>query len=210
LLILAVAAALLVSFSAAPSAAVTATQNPPDGSVTIEKLKVNGTGCRPDTAAIAISPNKIFFTVTYSAYVAFAGAGQKPKEQRKACGITVRLNVPQDWTYAVSAVQYRGFARLAPNSSAVLDTRFKFQGHGHERARQHAFAGAFDDDFEINDVIDDGSRVFGPCGRDRKFDIDTELRVDPPADPNSPVNVIGMDSTDGRVHGTYRLAWKRC
>lgn len=183
---------------------------PPGEPITIEKLKANGTGCRPDTTTIAVSPDEEAFTVTYSTYIAFAGGGSKPKDQRKKCGITVRLNIPKDWTYAVGSVDYRGYAQLEGNASAVLDTRYKFQGSGPETARQHPFAAVMDDNWQVTDTVRGGDRVFGPCGKDRKFDIDTELSVDAPNGPDRPVNIIAMDSTDGSFNATYRLVWKKC
>jgi hypothetical protein len=215
LFILVAVAALLVSIPAGHAVADPVADHgiaarPPGGPITIEKLKANGSGCRPDTTAIDVSPDEEAFSISYSTYIAFAGNGSKPKDQRKDCGITIRLNVPQHWTYAIASVDYRGYAQLDRNASTVLDVRYKFQGHGPQTTRQHPFATVMADNWQVTDVIRGEDRVFGPCGRDRKFDIDTELRIDAPNGPNTPISFIAMDTTDGEFSSTYRLAWKKC
>jgi len=176
--------------------------------VTIEKLKVNGTGCRPDTVAVAVSPDATAFTVIYSDYLAQAGVGSKTKDERRTCGITVRLVVPAATAYAISAVDHRGYAHLEPLASATLSARYHFQGSGAPAYTAHPFAGPFDDSWQVTDDAGGGA-VFSPCGRDSKVDIDTELRVR--ADrADAPTSLITMDSTDAAVASTYRLVYRAC
>jgi hypothetical protein len=198
--------ALLVSTLLAPSAPPSV--DPPSTRVTIDKLTVNGTGCRTDTTTIAMSSDNEAFTITYSAYLAQAGAASKNKDQRKACSITVRLNVPSNLTYAISAVDYRGFAHLEPGGSASLSARYHFQGTGAPQYSVHAFASGLDDVWQVTDAVGVGA-VFGPCGKDRKVDIDTELRAQ--ADRvDAPTSLIAMDSTDSEVATTYHVIYRNC
>lgn len=199
---------LLVSTVLAPPAAVPP-PGPPSGQVTIDKLKVNGTGCRPATTTVAVSPDKEAFTVIYSTYLAQAGAGTKQKDQRRNCSITVRLNAAQNVTYAVAAVDHRGYAHLEPGAAAALAARYHFQGAGAPDHTVTAFPSNLDDNWQVTDAVPAGSRKYGPCGKDRKFDIDTELRVNT-VRADSPTSFVTMDSTDGAVSTTYRLVWKSC
>src|SRR4051794_3787745 len=41
---------------------------PPPDKIVIDVVTVNGSGCRPGTAAVAVSPDNTAFTVTYSEY----------------------------------------------------------------------------------------------------------------------------------------------
>src|SRR3712207_7319067 len=41
----------------------------------------------------------------------------------RSCGITVRLTVPATISYAVTAVDHRGYAHLEPGGSATLSAR---------------------------------------------------------------------------------------
>lgn len=181
---------------------------PPSGQVTIEKLKVKGSGCRAETAAVAVSPDRQAFTVIYSTYVAQAGAGSKSKDESRNCSITVQLNVPANLTYAVSAVDYRGFAHLEPGGSATLSARYHFQSSGAPSYTVHSFASGLDEDWQVTDAAGTGAE-FGNCGKDRKIDIDTELRAQ--ADrATAPTSLIAMDSTDSEVTSTYHLTYRNC
>jgi hypothetical protein len=198
---------LLLSAVVTPRAAPLAVP-PPSTRVTIEKLKVNGTGCRADTTTIAVSLDNEAFTVTYSAYLAQAGAGSKNKDERKKCSVTVRLNVPANLTYAVSAVDYRGFAHLEPGGSGTLTAKYNFQGSANVRNKVVTFASGLDDIWQVTDAVGVAAE-FGACGKDRKIDIDTELRAQ--ADRvDAPTSMIAMDSTDSAVSTTYHVAYKAC
>jgi hypothetical protein len=199
---------LLVSTVLAPPAVVPQS-DPPTGQVTIDKLKVNGTGCRPAATTVAVSPDKKAFTVIYSTYLAQAGAGTTQKDERRTCSITVRLNGLQNLTYAVAAVDYRGYAHLEPGAAAALAARYHFQGAGAPDHTVTALPSGLDDNWQVTDAVPAGSLKYGQCGKDRKLDIDTELRVQTPR-ADSPTSYVTMDSTDGSVATTYRLVWKSC
>ncbi len=180
---------------------------PAGDGVMIEKVKVNGTGCRPDTVAVALSADRTAFTVIYSDYLAQAGAGGKTKDQRRTCGITVRLGVPQTMAYAITAVDHRGFAHLEAGASASLSARYHFTGAGAPASTVHTFAAGLDDSWQVTEPAGSPA-MFSPCGGS-KVDIDTELRAQ--ADrADAATSYIAMDSTDGAVGGTYRLTYRAC
>lgn len=197
---------------AAPAGPVgtAAAEPPPPGQVTIALVKVNGSGCKPRTAAVAISPDREAFTVTYSEYLVQAGPGSKPADAAKDCQLTVRLDIPAGYTYAVAHADHRGFAQLTGGASGMHRARYRVQSEPKPAFVEHPFGGPFDDNWLRTDVIDPAHRSWAACGKSRKLDIDTDLRVR--ADPARPqeTNVMGMDSTDGSVDTRYHLAWRRC
>jgi Domain of unknown function (DUF4360) len=186
----------------APAAAA-----PPTDRITIEKLKVNGSGCRHQTTAVAVSPDAEAFTVGYSTYIAQTGPDARPRDALRNCSITVRLNVPAGITYAVSHTDHRGFAHLEPGATGMLRAGYRFQGHGPRTGSEKQFSGPFSDDWQVTHS-GPATPVFGPCGRDRKLDIDTELTV--AASQPAATSMIAMDSTDNTVQSTYRLLWRNC
>jgi hypothetical protein len=204
-----VSVALAIAGLAAPaSAGGGAVPAPPAGQVTIDTIAVNGSGCRADTVAVAVSPDNEAFTVTYSEYLAQAGGATGRPDERRSCAITVRLNVPPGVTFAVSGVDYRGFAHLEDGASAVHAARYLVPGSGQPRRSERSFSGFFSDGWQVTDLVGTGDLVYALCGGGRKLDIDTELRV--AAGPGSPVSMIAMDSTDGSFASTYELAWRSC
>jgi hypothetical protein len=201
----ALVSALLMSAMAVSPAPATGTTA---GRVTVDKVKVNGTGCRSDTVAVAVSPDQEAFTVIYSSYLAQAGAGSKNKDERRTCSITVRLTVPAGVSYAIPTVDYRGFAHLEPGGSATLSGRYHFQGSGAPSYTVHSFGSGLDDSWQVTDAVG-SSPVYSPCGKDSKVDIDTELRA--LADrADAPTSYITMDATDGAVVSTYHLVYRSC
>jgi hypothetical protein len=196
---------LLVSLLTVPAPVA----NPPTPPVTIKKVDVKGSGCRPETVTVAMSGDNTAFTVTYNAYTVQAGPGTKNKDQRKTCSVTVRLDVPPQVTYAVTSVDHRGYAELYPGATAELASRYHFQGSGAPQHTRHGFAGELLDNWQLTDMVPAGAAVFGACGKDRKLDIDTELTVRSTAgDPLT--SYITMDSTDSAVTATYRIAYRAC
>jgi len=102
-----VVASLFAPAAFAPSAFPT-TPPPPDR-IVIDVVTVNGSGCPAGTAAVAVAEDNTAFTVTYSDYLAQVGVGAKPTDFRKNCQLSLRVHVPQGFTYAIAQADYRGF-----------------------------------------------------------------------------------------------------
>lgn len=204
------AATALAVAPAAPAAAAGTRFVPGPNGVTIEIATVNGSGCPAGTAAVAVSDDKEAFTVTYSDYMAQTGGSSKPTDFRKNCQISMKVHVPQGFTYAISSTDYRGFASLEPGVSAVEKASYYFQGQQQTAAISHTLNGAFVDNWQFTDKNDVAQLVWKPCGEERNFNVNTELRVLKGDSDPSKVSFISMDSTDGSIKTTYHFAWKTC
>jgi len=201
---LVVAGSLIVSLAGAPAPA--ADDPPAGGRLVIDVVTVNGSGCRPGTAAVGMSADNRFFTVTYSEYMVQVGTGGK-KHEKKKCKLDLVVRVPPGYTYAIAQVDYRGFAHLEPGATGLQTTSYHFQGQSQPVNTDHPFAGPLDDDWTTTDVT---ALVYATCGKVRTLNIDTEITANiGTADPAT-TSVLAMDSTDGSLTTTYRFAWKRC
>ncbi|HLV71962.1 uncharacterized protein DUF4360 [Actinomadura hallensis] len=206
----AVAALAATVVAAAPASASVPRRVPgPDG-VTIEIATVNGSGCPAGTAAVAVSDDKEAFTVTYSDYMAVTGGSSSPTDFRKNCQINMKVHVPQGFTYAIAAADYRGFAYLQRGASAMERASYYFQGMPQTSAISHSLQGEFIDNWQFTDENDVAQLVYKPCGEDRNFNINTELRVFRGTSDPSKTSFISMDSTDGSIQTTYHFAWITC
>jgi hypothetical protein len=202
-------ASLLLAGSASPTSARIG-EEPPTGKITITVATVNGSGCRPGSAAVAIAPDNTAFTVTYSEYLAQAGAGSRPTDSRKNCQIALNVHVPQGFTYAIAKADYRGYASLATGAKGLEQASYYFQGQTETARKSHTFTGPSDTNWQASDETDVESLVYAPCGEERYFNINTELRVDAKsADPRT-TSYMAMDSTDGSINTLYHFAWKQC
>ncbi|UNO39757.1 DUF4360 domain-containing protein [Streptomyces sp. MST-110588] len=203
-------AALLLAGTTAPASAAPAVTPPPPGRITITVATVNGSGCRPGSAAVAVAPDNTAFTVTYSEYLAQAGKDSRPTDARKNCQIALRVHVPQGFTYAVARADYRGYASLARGSKAVQQANYYFQGNPETARMRHNFAGPYDSNWQVADETDVDALVYAPCGEERYFNINTELRVDAGTSDPKLTSYMAMDSTDGSINTEYQFAWKQC
>ncbi|MFG2844604.1 DUF4360 domain-containing protein [Kitasatospora sp. NPDC101155] len=183
---------------------------PPDR-IVIDVATVNGSGCPAGTAAVAVSPDNTAFTVTYSSYLAQVGVGSKPTDFRRNCQLDLRVHVPQGFTYAIASADYRGFAHLEAGATGIQRAGYYFQGDPGTTYRSHRFDGPTDDNWQVTDTVDVAALVFAPCGEERNFNVNTELRVGAgTSDPAHTTSFMTMDSTDGSINTVYHLAWKQC
>lgn len=182
----------------------------PPEKIVIELATVNGSGCPLGTTAVAVSPDSTAFTVTYSDYLAQVGPGTRPTDFRKNCQLNLRVHVPQGITYAIARADYRGFMNLEKGATAEQKASYYFQGMPHTDVATHAFAGPRADNWQVSDVTGIDALVWAPCGEERNFNINTELRVNPGTSDRTKTSFITMDSTDASIGTVYHLAWKTC
>lgn len=173
----------------------------PPQPVTIDLLAATGTGCLASTTAIAISPDDVAFTVTYSDF-AVQGNGESA---HKDCTLTVRVNQPPGYTYGIDETDFRGFVHLDNGARGVETATYRFTGMPTRHSTQ-TFAGPKDDDWQVTDRPDAGSVVHGPCNDRKPLTITADLKLD----GRSASSFMTMDSTDGAVSARFHLSWLRC
>ncbi|WP_267243113.1 DUF4360 domain-containing protein [Streptomyces sp. PR69] len=205
-------AVFLASLLGAQPASAAASGPPADpDKMTIEIATVNGSGCRQGTAAVAVAEDNTAFTVTYSDYLAMVGLGSKPTDFRKNCQLSLVVHVPQGFTYAIASADYRGYASLEDGAYGTQKASYYFQGSPNTASRNHTFHGPHDNNWQATDETDWAQLVWAPCGAQRNFNINTELRVYAgSSDPATTTSFMTMDSTDGELNTIYHLAWKEC
>lgn len=205
----AAATAALVSFTPSAGAAAPTAAAPLDR-VTVSVATVNGSGCRPGSAAVAVAPDNSAFTVTYSEYMASAGGGAPATEGRKNCQLSLVVHIPQGYTYAVARADYRGFGSLQAGAIGTQKASYYFQGMSQTAQRTHKFAGALDDNWQVTDTADIEALAFAPCGEQRNFNINTELRAEVGTSNPAKTSFMALDSTDGGINTVYHFSWKQC
>ncbi|TMQ94750.1 DUF4360 domain-containing protein [Actinomadura soli] len=200
--------ALALALAAAPAASADVNDPPPDEKITIDVLTVNGSGCPAGTTAVAPASDNTGFTVTYSDYLAQAGGDSNPTAFRKNCQLALRVHVPQGFTYAVAGADYRGFAHLEEGATGLQRASYYHQGLSQTSQSSHTLKGSYSDNWQFSDRTDVAELVWKPCGEDRNFNVNTELRVMKGSSKDT--SFMAFDSTDGSVKTTYHLSWKKC
>ncbi|MEU2419464.1 DUF4360 domain-containing protein [Streptomyces sp. NPDC007851] len=184
--------------------------DPPPDKIVINVATVNGSGCPAGTTAVAVSEDNEAFTVTYSAYLAQAGGNSDPTAFRRNCQLNLVVHVPGGFTYAIASADYRGFASLQQGATGTQRASYYFQGSSNTAAASHPFSGPYNDNWQATDTTDWAQLVWAPCGVQRNFNINTELRVNAGSANPGKVSFMTMDSTDGDISTVYHLAWKHC
>jgi hypothetical protein len=183
----------------------------PNDHITINVVTMNGSGCRPGSAEVAVAPDNTAFTVTYSEYLAQVGIGSKPTDFRKNCQLNLKVNVPQGFTYAIARADYRGFASLVRGATAQQRANYYFQGSPETVSSTHKINGPKEDNWQASDLVGIEALIFAPCGAQRYLNINTELRVSAgTSDTKKTTSFVTMDSTDGSINTIYHFTWKRC
>ncbi|MEV6505783.1 DUF4360 domain-containing protein [Streptomyces sp. NPDC051642] len=203
-------AALLTTVLPAQHSSSPVFDDPPPDKIVINVATVNGSGCPQGTTAVAVSEDNTAFTVTYSAYLAQVGGNSDPTAFRKNCQLNLVVHVPQGFTYAIASADYRGFASLQRGASGAQKASYYFQGSSNTASKNHPFNGPYDDNWQANDTTDVAQLVWAPCGVQRNFNINTELRVSAGSSSSSAVSFMTMDSTDGDISTVYHMAWEHC
>ncbi|WP_428983223.1 DUF4360 domain-containing protein [Phytohabitans maris] len=181
---------------------------PPADEVVIDLIAMAGSGCRPGTADVAVSPDNTAFTVIYSDYLAQAGPGIPVADGRKNCQINVLVHVPQGFTFAIAKVDHRGYALLESGASAIQRANYYFQGMSQGSFTTHPLSAPLDDNWIATDEVEVAALVWRPCGELRNLNINTELRVN--RGSSTGTSFVTMDSTDGDIETVYHFKWQRC
>lgn len=198
----------LVMISALSAAAPAfAEEMPPAGSVQIDTVRFNGTGCRSGTAALNISPDRRALTLIFNEYSVDASTGQ-PSHRKKSCDIDVRMKVPDGWTFALATVDYRGYAGLEAGTSGWQESRVQFAPGPMVKLGGMSLTGPYDGDFQVHNDAP-ATRPNAPCsGPTRGMKLKTDIGVETP--PRGGNAYLAVDSADTEVSQLYQIVWKRC
>lgn len=196
---------LLASLVAATSGVAPATATTTLADAGIRLVTANGSGCPQAPAEATMSDDGSSFTITSTPYFASAGLGALPTDQRKNCQFSVQISRPAGWTYALAGADYSGFAFLSAGASASTRANYYFQGQSPTAFISHNFAGPMSDDWQATDTFDLASLIFAPCGVERNFNINTEVRVSRGTAAPTTSNFLFRNGSS-----TYQLIWKQC
>ena len=201
----AICAALLSCLAFTPAAASAAPSQQEPG-FTVRLLTANGTGCPPDSTTVSqVDPT--VFTVTYSAYTAFAGGGVSPTQRRLNCQINVQVGVPSGWTFGILEADYRGYAYLDNGARGTLTADYWFEGQSVTHPRQHLIYGPKDYNYTFSDQA--GVMAWAPCNFKAALEINTSVRVLPGYD-SAFANELTLDSSVIGLGTLYHLGFRQC
>jgi hypothetical protein len=186
------AAAALIALSA-----LAPTEDAAAPAPVLEIVTVNGSGCPAGDADVKTDGRT--FTVGYHTFLARAGGGSSPLDQRKNCQLNIRVNVPQGYTYGLARTTYEGYAHLQEGATGLARISTYLQGTSPTATVSQPFTGPFSDDWALQYRPGPADVQWSPCGSPRNININAEVRVSlGTADPDR-LNFAIVESSRGAV-----------
>lgn len=188
-------AALTIIREEGPKPGVLLTQNgvPPK----VGKLEVTygGSGCPQGTLNHSFRDGQLL--ARFEAYRVFTD------ERRRSCTLSLDLEIPDGWQYAVLEEGTRGFADLRSNVVGLQRIAHYVTGEATEEATLKGLAGAYRGGFTSSTSFADGSTAWTPCEQARNLNVQTELRFDR-ADASRRTGRMDLDTLK------VRFQFRRC
>ena len=160
------AAALIVLSSPAPAEAA---------APFLEVVTVNGSGCPAGDADVTANGRE--FTIGYHVFLARAGGGSSPLEQRKNCQVSVRVTPPQGYTYGLARTTYEGYAHLQDGATGLSRVGTYLQGTSPTAVVSRSFTGPSSGEWQLRYRPDAADVQWVPCGERRNINVNAEVRV---------------------------------
>ncbi|KAF4407513.1 MULTISPECIES: DUF4360 domain-containing protein [Streptomyces] len=201
------AAALFASALSVQSAPVV--EETPSVTAEVEVVTVNGSGCPSGTARVDVASDNASFSVTYSDYIAQVGLGGEPIDFRKNCQLSLQIDVPSGYTYAVLGLEHRGYTFLKKGATGLQRTEYYFQGDSDGVVHSRSFTGPYQGSWRTTDS-DSDDVLWAPCGDERNLNINTELRVNGGSSDNTTSPSFLAMRSSGLPDAAYQIAYKKC
>jgi hypothetical protein len=212
---------LLASYTAAapPKLEYRATNLPAASQVTIESINYAGSGCPSGSVAGTFSDDRTLVTLAFDTYVAQSGSSIAPKENRKACQLTLKMHFPGGWQYvsnhhilhfwtrslilslrfSIFKADYRGYVSLPAKAKSFCSSTYYFSGADQtsQVARSKWFTGPIaGQSYYKSDEVGLDSTVWSPCGQEGMLNIKSEIGILPGGSTAASV----MTVSDTRVY----------
>jgi hypothetical protein len=174
-------------------------------------ITANGTGCPAGSWEAGISDDGHAFTVTFSSYEAIVNPGQA--FSIKDCTLSIDINTPSGFSFAVNSFYYQGYATLdSEGMSAKQTAKYYFRGNpvpGREFTND--MVGPFDDSYLQSNQVETANLVWSPCGATRTLNALTRLVLKNNS-AKTGSGYLNASSVDGEVDAqwVFGLTWHKC
>ena len=169
--------------------------------VFIGDVSAGGTACPQGSLTRDPATNGRSIVLKTTGVDVYSTSDVRNSEIRKFCQMTINLEYPEGWTYALGRVNLRGTASIRSGSGTVLASAW-FQGDevGVEFGR--TFAEGSVGDYHMVETLANEELIWAPCEKDRALNAKIEARVTPRAERYSFLTI------QDRIR--FRLRWQRC
>lgn len=166
-----------------------------------------GTGCPAGSASAVLSPNEDTVSILFDNYVAEAGGQTGRRFDRKSCAIGIPVQVPQGFSVAVFAVDYRG-ANIVPSGGMNRFNAEYFWAGVRGPTISRTFSGPTNQDFTLTDNLVATTLVWAPCGQSVTLRINSSMMAQTNRYNEQAMGIV--DSADVSSGLVYHIQWRRC
>lgn len=166
-----------------------------------------GTGCPAGTASVNVAPGGEAISILFDSYVAEAGRTTGRRLDRKSCNISIPVAVPQGYSVAIFAVDYRGYNAVPRGGMTRLDAEYFWAGSRGPRISR-TFTGPLSDVYTVTDNLLATTLVWAPCGASVNLRINSSMLAQSNSSMEQTMGTV--DSADVSSALVYHLKWRRC
>lgn len=184
------ATATLIAASVAP---VFAESEP---KVEILDAGYGGNGCPEGSANVTVSPDGQELSILFDQFIA---EGNKARESRKSCNLTIPIKVPQGFQISLYDADYRGY--VAPETVGRLRAEYFFAGQ-----KGPVFTRKFEGetDYNVRDKLTTVADVWSKCGDSLNMRVNAAMAA-------RGKGIATVDSFDLANRGlVYHVKYRRC
>ncbi len=165
-----------------------------------------GSGCPAGSVSTTLSPDAKSLSLLFDQYEVSAGGTTGRSFDRKSCNVAIPVSVPNGYSVAILAIDYRGFNRLPRRATSQFNVEYFFAG-GRGPAFRRTFYGELDSDYTITNELVAESLVWSACGADVNLRTNTSMRIQTANNAEAQATV---DSEDINAAIIYHLKFRPC
>lgn len=176
--------------------------------ITLGQPTYGGNGCSAGSASVAVTGDGTTMSVLFDSFSAEAGKTTGRRIDRKSCNLRIPVKVPNGFSVALMAVDYRGFNAI-PGAGAYNEFRSEYSYSGTRGpVIQKRFTGPKSDSFHIDNKLSFMNLVWSACSKDVIFGINTSATS--MANAKMEQTMIIVDSIDITASIQYRFKIRTC
>jgi len=179
-------------------------------SIQIGPPQIQGTGCSPQTSAVALSPDGTELSLIYDDFR--IGTDQNQNTGRANCTQIIPISIPNGYLLKVTKADYRGFNSLPDQSVSEFFSEYRFIGENNPETKKRVrFVGPLLSEFYETHQIHSKS----PCSQRVSLMINTQIIIENKnTSQNAFLQIDTLDMTQPQKKkdrkAKFQLSLKKC
>lgn len=173
----------------------------------IGDAQVVGTGCSAKNVEVALTQNQTNLSVNLEGFAVEAGRTLGRRLDRKACQVSMPVQVPEGYQVSVTAVEYKGYTSVPAGGMARIEIE-TFLGESRGLQTEKVFASPYDDTYRSNISSEGDSLTWSACGQNFDLKVKTAMLVQSNNRMDSVTTV--MNAADPAAKIQFNLQWRKC